>query len=76
MDSTGQVKKFNFPITKIRYVSTMDRLAFYEEQSNEIFFMNPETGQLNVKTLKVKAEPIKLTNTTVENKKLDNDKKN
>lgn len=70
MDSTGQVKKFNFPITKIRYVSTMDRLAFYEEQSNEIFFMNPETGQLNVKTLKVKAEPIKLTNTTVENKKI------
>lgn len=58
IDILGTVKKFNFPITKVKYISTMDRLAFYEEQSNEIFFMNPETGLLNTKSLKVKAKPI------------------
>jgi Bicoid-interacting protein 3 (Bin3) len=31
LDSLGMAKKFNLPITKVKYISSMDRIAFYEE---------------------------------------------
>lgn len=50
--------KFNNPLNKILYLPHIDRLAFYEEGSSEIFFMNPDTGVLNPKTLKVIPKPL------------------
>lgn len=50
--------KFNNPLTKIVYLPNIDRLAFYEEGSSEIFFMNPDSGLLNQKSLKVVPKPL------------------
>ena len=51
--------KFNNPLTKIIYIPNIDRLAFVEEKMTEIRFMNPETGVLNTKSLKLNPEKNK-----------------
>ena len=59
-------QKFNQPITKIIYMGgSIDKLAFYEEQSSEIQFMSPETGVMNPKTLKVIPKPLVVKISTV-----------
>lgn len=52
----------------------IDRLAFYEDQSSEVYFMNPETGIMNqvnqqLKTLKVEPKELTWTQTKVEKTK-------
>ena len=43
----------------------MDRLALYEEGSDQIMFMNPENGIMNIKTLKVVPKSLFVTTSTV-----------
>lgn len=53
--------KFNNLLTKIVYISHMDKLAFYEEGNNEVMFMNPDSGLMgmpNGKPLKVVPKPL------------------
>ncbi|KAL4503262.1 hypothetical protein ABPG72_000868 [Tetrahymena utriculariae] len=57
--------KFNNLVTKILYIPHIDRLALYEEGSAEILFMNPETGVMNNKTLKVVPKSLFVTSSTV-----------
>ena len=59
--------KFNNLLTKIIYIPNIDRLAFIEEKSTEIRFMNPETGVINAKSLKLNPNKDK-----EKDKKLDN----
>lgn len=57
--------KFNNLVTKILYIPQIDRLAVYEEGSAEILFMNPETGVMNSKFLKVVPKSLFVTSSTV-----------
>lgn len=57
--------KFNNLVTKILYIPHIDRLALYEEGSDEILFMNPESGVMNNKTLKVVPKSLFVTSSTV-----------
>lgn len=53
--------KFTNLLTKMVYVSHMDKLAFYEEGCNEVMFMNPDSGLMgmpNGKPLKVVPKPL------------------
>ncbi|EGR33574.1 hypothetical protein IMG5_048910 [Ichthyophthirius multifiliis] len=57
--------KFNNLLTKLIYIPHIDRLALYEEGSDEIIFMNPENGIINNKTLKVIPKSLFVTTSTV-----------
>jgi len=46
-------KKFDALLTKVIYLEDIDRVAFLEEGSDEIHFLNHETGAFNPKPLKV-----------------------
>ena len=46
-------KKFMNMIAKCVYIKDIDRLAVVEEESDEIYFLNYETGVFNPKPLKV-----------------------
>ena len=46
-------KKFEGLITRVIYLEDIDRIAFLEESSDEIQFLNHETGAFNPKSLKV-----------------------
>jgi hypothetical protein len=46
-------KKFNNLLFKVLYIADIDRLAVLEEESDEIYFVNHETGALQAKPLKV-----------------------
>lgn len=46
-------KKFEGLITRVIYLEDIDRIAFLEESSDEIQFLNHETGTFNPKSLKV-----------------------
>ena len=46
-------KKFENLLTKVIYLEDIDRVAFLEEGSDEIYFLNHETGAFNPKPLKV-----------------------
>lgn len=50
-------KKFESLLTKVIYLQDIDRIAFLEEGSDEIHFINHETGAFNPKPLKV--TPVK-----------------
>jgi hypothetical protein len=45
--------KFQNPIAKSIYINNIDRVAFFEEGSNEIFLLNAETGLIENKSLKI-----------------------
>ena len=39
-------RKFTQVVVKCIYIPLVDKIAFFEENSDEIFFSNPETGQI------------------------------
>ena len=51
-------KKFQNPISKVIYIPDLERIAFYEEGTNEIHFMNYETGTTNQKSLKIQPSSL------------------
>jgi len=38
-------KKFNQPVVKVIYISLIDKIAWFEENDDNIYMANPETGQ-------------------------------
>ncbi len=52
-------------INKVIYIPDIDKIAFYEESSDEIFLMNHETGTLHNRFLMVLPEPEKVHVTAV-----------
>ena len=40
------------------YIPNQDKLAFYEDGSDEVRFMRPDNGVVDNKILKVKADPL------------------
>ena len=45
-------------IQKCEYINDLDKIAFYEEGENKIFFMNVDTGEISQKNITV--DPKKL----------------
>lgn len=45
--------KFTNPVAKSIYIDSIDRVAFFEEASNEIFLLNADTGIIEEKSLKI-----------------------
>ena len=58
-DATVFPKFFN-AISKVIYIPDIDRIAFYQEGSDKIYFMNHESGILNSKELTIIPEPLKV----------------
>lgn len=46
-------KKFNQVVAKCIYIPYIEKIAFFEETSDEIFFANPDTGALLKNSLRV-----------------------
>ena len=64
LSNTHLTRKFQNLLPKIIYIPDIDRIAFFEETSDEIFLMNHETGVLNLKPLKVHPETLYVETTT------------
>ena len=56
-------------IHKTEYIPDMDRIAFYEESSNKIHFMNLETGELNSKSLQINPKKLVVNISSVKKEK-------
>lgn len=49
-------KKFNALLAKSVYISDIDKVAVFEEGSDEVSFINHETGSITIKPLKVSSK--------------------
>lgn len=65
VDQNKSHHKFNNLITKIIYLPNIERLAMFEEGSSEVIFMNPDTGVMNQKNLKVHPKSLIVKMSTV-----------
>lgn len=58
LSTTKLQTKFYIPIAKVVFMPDIDRIAFYQEGCDEIFFMNHDSGVLNTKGLKICPKPL------------------
>jgi len=57
-ESASIQPKFFNAINKVLYIPDIDRVAFYQEGSDKIYFMNHESGILNSKELTIIPKPL------------------
>jgi len=56
--ATRKAIKFGVLLAKVIYIPKLDKLAFFEENSDEVMFMRPDNGVLSGKNLKVHPKPL------------------